>query len=295
MVAIAPEIGRLVDFADFETFDPDGAGLGNLFNRLSPLEALGIWPSGDFRVEPGDGAVPAIFFYLGGALGLGALGYGLAWWLRRGERAVVAALAAAALLWLYALIAGTPYQEAKALVLIAPLIALVSVRALVTAGPTLVAVAFLAAAGGSSALALVNGPVGPDEYSPALAELRPQLGDGSTLVLAPEELLEEEHGRDYLVWELRGNRICVEQSGEVEPVGAQVLEVYDVGGGSIPSDLGATRVGPGYALYPDFVSAARRLADRPTRESGVLDDLPSNPRVCPFIPDGARADPAGDG
>ena len=45
---------------EFETFDPDGAGLGNLFNRISPLEALGIWPSGDFRIDPGDGFAPAI-------------------------------------------------------------------------------------------------------------------------------------------------------------------------------------------------------------------------------------------
>ena len=65
---VAPEVGRMVDFASFETFNPAGAGLGNLFNRLSPLEALGIWPSGDFRVEPGDGAIPAIAFYLGAAL-----------------------------------------------------------------------------------------------------------------------------------------------------------------------------------------------------------------------------------
>ncbi len=49
ILAIAPELGRMVDFASFETFDPAGSGLGNLFNRLSPLEALGIWPSGDFR------------------------------------------------------------------------------------------------------------------------------------------------------------------------------------------------------------------------------------------------------
>ena len=66
-IAVVPELGRIVDFASFETFDPAGAGLGNLFDRLSPLEALGIWPSGDFRVEPGDGAVPAFVFYLGGA------------------------------------------------------------------------------------------------------------------------------------------------------------------------------------------------------------------------------------
>ena len=53
----------------------------------------------------------------GRAPGSAALGFGLAWWWRRGERAVPAALAAAVALWLYALIAGTPYQEAKALVL----------------------------------------------------------------------------------------------------------------------------------------------------------------------------------
>ena len=50
----------MVDFASYSTFDPKGAGLGNLFNRISPLEALGIWPSGDFRVEPGDGFAPAV-------------------------------------------------------------------------------------------------------------------------------------------------------------------------------------------------------------------------------------------
>ena len=202
----------MADFASFETFDPDGAGLGNLFDRLSPLEALGIWPSGDFRVEPGDGEVPAVFFYLGGAAGLAALGFGLAWWWRRGERAVPAALAAALALWLYSLIAGTPYQEAKALVLLAPLVALVAVRALVAAAPALLAAGFLAAAGGSSVLVLANGPVGPSDYSPALAELRPQLGSGSVVVYAPPELLDEQHGLDYLVWELRGNRICVEPS-----------------------------------------------------------------------------------
>ncbi|HEX2266014.1 MAG TPA: hypothetical protein VHH14_07005, partial [Solirubrobacterales bacterium] len=60
--ATLPEIGRVLEFAKFETFNPDGEGLGNLFNRISPLEALGIWPSGDFRVEPGDGAAPAVVF-----------------------------------------------------------------------------------------------------------------------------------------------------------------------------------------------------------------------------------------
>jgi hypothetical protein len=270
VVAIAPEIGRMASFAEFETFDPDGAGLGNLFNRLSPLEALGIWPSGDFRVEPGDGAVPAIAFYLGAALGAAALAYGMRWWVRRGELAIPAALGAAASLWLLALVGGTPYQEAKALVIIAPLVALISVRALLAGAPTAVALVFVAAAGGSGLLALVNGPVGPSGYRPALAEVAAELGEGSTVVTAPAELVDDQHGRDYLLWELRGNRICViaEGSGEQPPPGpaGQLSVLIDKDGAVVPQ---------GAYLSPDGAGG--------------------DPGPCPLIEDGARADPAGDG
>ena len=137
IAASLPELGRMIDFADFETFDPSGPGLGNLFNPISPLEALGIWPSGDFRLDPGDGFAPAAVFWLGAALGAAILGYGLHWWLRRGELAVPAALAAAVLLYLYAHFAGTPYQEAKAIALASPLVALIGVRAVLEDVPSL--------------------------------------------------------------------------------------------------------------------------------------------------------------
>ncbi len=211
--AAAPEIGRMVDFASFETFNPPGAGLGNLFNAISPLEALGIWPSGDFRLDPGDGAVPAIGYYLGELLGLAALAYGLAWWIRRREWAVPSALAAAVALYGYAHFAGTPYQAAKATVMASPLAMLIAARALLSperivelgmirgavgrtrTGPSgtllrwqspvgaLLAVAFCGAAAACTVLALVNGPVGPASYSPALTELRPEVRHGSTLAL----------------------------------------------------------------------------------------------------------------
>jgi hypothetical protein len=287
-VAVAPEVGRLASFADFETFDPDGAGLGNLFDRLSPLEALGVWPSGDFRVEPGDGSVPAVVFYLGAALGAAALALGLRWSLRRGERALPAALGAALVLWLYALTAGTPYQEAKALVLVSPLVALVAVRGLVAGALVPLTLVYLLAAGGSSVLALANGPVGPPGYSPALAELRPQLGRGSVLVRARPELLDEQHGRDYLVWELRGHRICVvsteNRAALSRPGISVVVTVFDVGGGEVPDDLSEApiAVGPGYTAYP-------------TPEALGVEGRRPGPGPCPFIPDGARADPAGDG
>ena len=192
VVLALPEAGRMVDFANFETFNPAGSGLGNLFNRLSPLEALGIWPSGDFRVEPGDGAIPAAVFYLGALVAAAALAFGLLCAVRDRERAIPAALGAALLLWLYSLVAGTPYQEAKALVLVAPLAMLIAVAGLLDRAPTLaqarrivgrralsyafpgrarvarlrlaaaaLAVLFVAGAGVSSLVALANGPVGP--------------------------------------------------------------------------------------------------------------------------------------
>lgn len=213
VVAGAPEVGRMVDFASFQAFDPRGAGLGNLFNRISPLEALGIWPSGDFRLEPGDGFAPAIAFWAGSALAIGALACGLAGWIRRAEWAVPSALVAAVLLVLYALVNGTPYQEAKAIAIVAPLAMLVIVRPALQPRPGLVgalALAFVAAAAGSTLLALANGPVGPSSYSPALTGLRHSIGTRSTVVLVPPTVLSDEHRRDYTVWELRGGRICVE-------------------------------------------------------------------------------------
>jgi len=265
VAAMLPELGRMIDFASFETFNPDGAGLGNLFNRLSPLEAFGIWPSGDYRVEPGDGAVPAIVFYLGAALGVGAFAFGARRWIAGGDRAVPAAVLAAAALWLYAYAGGTPYQEAKALVIVAPLMALISVRAVLAAAPIAVVVAFLLAAGGSSALALVNGPVGPSGYSPELAEVGEDLS-GSVFVVAPTELLADQHGRDYLVWELRGNRVCVAEPGASEPppgVGTLSVAIDDDG-----------------AVVPEGAYLIRGGGES---------------EACPLIEDNARADPAADG
>ena len=299
-VAALPEIGRMIDFASFETFDPAGEGLGNLFDRISPLEALGVWPSGDFRVEPGGGAVPAVLFWAGAALAATALAVGLCWWWRERERAVPAALAGAALLWLYSLIAGTPYQEAKALMLAAPLAMLIAARALLEAAPTLVvarriiarrsiahafpgraavakrqlatgalAVAFLTAAAVSSLVVLVNGPVGPSGYSPALAEVAPKLSEaGSVLVLAPSELLEDEHGADWIAWELRGNRICIAAEG--------TAQAPDVGA----SNTLAVTLDDDGAVVP---------------EGAYVNRSPASEGDCPLIPDAARADPGADG
>jgi hypothetical protein len=244
-VLIVPELGRLIDFKQFETFDPNGPGLGNLFGQVSPFEALGIWPSGDFRLAPGDGAVPAIGYYLGIAFALALLAYGLVWLWRRRETAILSGLAAAALAYAAARLAGTPYTAAKAIEIGAPLVALATLLPSLSAAvglmadmrpkvpPRLItaaAVLFVLAAGVCSLLALANAPVGPTSYSSTLSEYRRLVGAGPTLVIASPQLLEEEHGEPFLAWELRGGRVCIKSSDDPGvPPGVRFV-VRDEGG-----------------------------------------------------------------
>lgn len=265
VVLVAPEIGRMIDFHKFETFDPNGPGLGNLFGQVSPFEALGIWPSGDFRLAPGDGAVPAAAYYLGAAFASVLLLYGIwACWRRR-ETVLLSGLFVAAVAYLAARVGGTAYTAAKAIEIAAPLCALTILLPLThraqlfllapgapkgtaeagegaaqpflmpegsaegTAGgggggrddrggmlAAAACVVFVAVAGLCSALALANAPVGPGTYSPALTGLRPLIANDSTVVLASSELLEDDHGTNYIAWELRGGRVCIETRAEAE-------------------------------------------------------------------------------
>lgn len=267
-VLVAPELGRMTDFQRFETFDPDGPGLGNLFGQLSPLEALGIWPSGDFRVAPGDGAAPAAAYYLGAAFALALLIYGAARCRRAGERAILAGLAAAALAYLAARLGGTAYTAAKAIAIASPIVTLAILAPLFAAprsrpaavgmegrprAPLAAALALFAlAAGFCSALALANAPVGPTSYSPALAGMRPLLAGEPTLVLAPDPLLAEQHGARYLAWELRGGRVCIaaaSEAGEAPPRGVRFVIARDDAGAPPYPRLRLRRSAPPYALW----------------------------------------------
>lgn len=207
VIGTLPELGRMIDFHSFETFDPNGPGLGNLFGQISPFTALGIWPSGDFRLAPGNGAVPAFAYFAGAAFAALLFIYGLIVCWRRRETMVLAGVVAVALLYLAARVGGTPYTSAKALEVAAPLATL---AILLPLSRRPVALLYLAVAGVCSLLAFTNAPVGPISYSPALTGLRPLLAGGSTLVLAPDSLLADEQGDRYIAWELRGGRVCVE-------------------------------------------------------------------------------------
>jgi hypothetical protein len=247
-VLVLPELGRMIDFKRFETFDPNGPGLGNLFGQVSPFEALGIWPSGDFRLAPGDGAVPAVGYFLGIAFALALFAYGLVQLWRRRESAILAGLGAVILAYVAARLVGTPYTAAKAIEIGAPLVALTILLPLLTEAcrfsepigqksdrrrliASVAAAIFVAAAGICSLLALANAPVGPTSYSSTLSDFRKLVGAGPTLVLASPRLLEEEHGTPFLAWELRGGRVCIRstEEGGAVPRGVRFV-IRDEGG-----------------------------------------------------------------
>jgi hypothetical protein len=239
----------MIDFHSFETFDPNGPGLGNLFGQISPFEGLGIWPSGDFRLTPGAGAVPALGYYAGAAFATILLLYGLVLCWRRRESALIAGLAAAGLAYAAARLGGTPYTAAKAVEVGAPLAALVIVLPLLRRP---VAWLYLLAAAGCSLLALANAPVGPSSYSPALTGLRGEVGEGPTLVLASKQLLDHEQGTPYIVWELRGGRVCIAAAGEAKsrpPQGVRFV-VSESAPSQVPfPGLRAKRIAPPYVLW----------------------------------------------
>jgi hypothetical protein len=250
-VMVAPEVGRMVEFHNFETFDPNGPGLGNLFGQISPVEALGIWPSGDFRLTPGAGAVPAFGYYLGAAFAALLLVYGFFHSVRRREFALVSCLVAAIGVYLAARVGGTPYTAAKAIVIAAPLAAAVILVPLLRRP---VGAIYLLAAAGCSLLVFANAPVGPTEYSPALTGLRPLVAEASTLVLASPGLLEEEQGQRYIAWELRGGRVCIkaaDEAGASPPSGVRfVVTEGDGAAGQAPyPGLRLRRNAHPYALW----------------------------------------------
>jgi len=232
VIAALPELFRLASFSSFEAFNPSGTGptvgFGNLRQPLNPLEAFGIWPSGEFRITPANSTTPEIAFYLGGLLALAAFAWGLGRALSRRESALPSALLAATFVYLGALALGTPYTQAKCLAIGAPLIMLITLRGLLAAdaiegeegavpegggasswpprplrpllplGVPLLTLAFVAAAAFSTLLPLRQAAVGPDYHPQEMLRMRPIVDGQNVLFL----------GRDNFVsWELIGSEV----------------------------------------------------------------------------------------
>jgi len=198
-IAAIPEIGRLIDFTHFKAFSSataNSGGLGNLRHQLSPLEALGIWPSSEFRLAASDSAHP-IAYYAGGVLALAAFAAGAPRWVRRYGPAVPGALAAAALIYLAARVSGTVYTSAKALAIASPLVLLVGLGGLASENGerrrrplAVLGLVFGVAALGCSFLVLRQSPVGPTTHHDELASFRPVIQDQKVLFLGRDDFVQ---------------------------------------------------------------------------------------------------------
>jgi Ca2+/Na+ antiporter len=104
----------------------------NTYGPVSPIEMLGVWPAGNYRLDAAGGAqLPG----LAGAIAALALLVGVAWWVRRREPALPVALGACAVLYLVSLPFSGDYSQAKALMIAAPLAMLVAIRPLLSEFP----------------------------------------------------------------------------------------------------------------------------------------------------------------
>jgi hypothetical protein len=157
----------------------------NTYGPVSPIEALGIWPAANYRLDAAGGAPLA---GLAATIAVLALAVGVAWWVRRRELTIPVALGACALLYLASLPFSGDYSQAKALMIAAPLAMLVAIRPLLSESPSAssqgrsgvvragwaaLAVVFVGGAIYSSLLVLRDAPVGPAGHGSELRALLP--------------------------------------------------------------------------------------------------------------------------
>jgi hypothetical protein len=182
LIAIgALSAGRIADFT--ERIGDVSASVGRLSSPVFPGEAFGIWPEGDFRLVRGEvsGSLLATAF---GVVVLIAGGLVL---VRRRAYAVLAALAAAGVIYVGARLFSSIYVEAKALAILAPLVVLVGLGGLLSASGRvrrpLLALGALAAVAlaASTFLALREAPVGFEDRGHELEQLAAE-ADGESLV-----------------------------------------------------------------------------------------------------------------
>jgi hypothetical protein len=215
----------------------------NTYGPVSPVEALGIWPTADYRLQAPGGAH---LTGLAGAVAALALALGAAWWLRRRQPAAPIALGACTLIYLVSLPFTGDYSQAKALMIAAPLAMLVAVRPLLAelglrrpvrtawgVGGRLawsaLAIVFVAGVAYSSFLALREAPVGPPGHG---AELRAFLP-----ILRGKQVLYAGQDR-YAAYELLGADTHVPLVEFPDPeVAANPEKPFDTGEAYSPIDF----------------------------------------------------------
>jgi hypothetical protein len=203
VIAVAPDAHRVYHFASSHYANEPPAGLGNLEHAITPAQTLGVWLAPDFRFAPD----PRWLTVIGIVLAAVALVWSLLNWWRDGDVTVPAALIGAVVVWFVATKTKNPYNAAKGLAIMSPLVMLLIMSALLAPrrelrfarpgmerlrAPVAVFVTVLAAV--SSFLALRDAPVGPLQPWQQLSTFRSDIKNRLTIA---------GYDDDYALWQLR--------------------------------------------------------------------------------------------
>ncbi|MFL5906159.1 MAG: hypothetical protein ACJ75Z_01005 [Solirubrobacterales bacterium] len=178
---------RAIDFARSGAWHTITGTNSKLRFVVSPLESLGVWPSGDWLAGTHDVSSYWIF----GAVGLAALAFAVVWWIGRRDLALPSALIAGIAVYLGTQIVDTGlYVQAKAVILPASLVMLMVTFALFAPGGgwprRIFAAVFVALAAYSSFLALRDAVIAPDNRFGELQSFRDDVDGQRVLSLTSD-------------------------------------------------------------------------------------------------------------
>ena len=233
VVLIAPELGNLYTFWTSTGGSSVGSAggvqaLGNLAGPLSSFEGLNLWPTGDFRFVPSNVLQSGVL----AGFGLVVLGFGLVAAVERRDAPWLGGMVGLILAYAYVKHSLSPYVASKALMLPGPLLMIGGagelarrlegrvLRAAASAGFAVALLVFAFFALQSSALALRDALVGPQNHTNELRAIRRVLHGRPTLVLFYD---------DYFKWELLGVPVSSVGFPSPIPVSAQAAKPWTYG------------------------------------------------------------------
>ena len=187
------QLPRAIDFAQSGAISIVAGTNSKLRFAVSPFEALGAWPSGNWLLSTTDLSAAWLFAAIGVA---GAL-FGLIWWTRQRDFSVPAAVIAGVLVYFWVRLGprslggeGGLYIQMKAVVVPASVVMLLAIRPLLAPGGGWLrrgfAVAFVALAAYSSFLALRDTVVAPDNRLHELEAFRDEVAGEKVLALTSD-------------------------------------------------------------------------------------------------------------
>jgi hypothetical protein len=185
------ELPKILDFIRSGSIGNVADTNSKLRYVVSPLETLGIWPSGNWLLGTHDFSHDWLY-WLFGLIGIAGLVFGLVWWTRQGSYAVPAAVVSGLVVYLLTKYVenGGLYILAKAAVVPASVVMLLAVVALIAPGggpvKKVFAAVFIGLAAYSSFLALRDTIVASTNRLEQLAQFRGTVAGQSVLALTSD-------------------------------------------------------------------------------------------------------------